>query len=1164
MKHPDPPTSFLRNMSAARRGAIALAALALVGATWGALRWRMDAERQLTAMASGTWIAGAKGALRALVRDGTGQGAAGVTVAASLAGAGTTVELGTWTTGAHGEVEVAVDLPSHVAGGAYTLEVVMGAPGTVPAEGSKVALPVQVERAVQVAVSTDKPEYRPGEAVRWRALLRRLPDLVPLADESLACELLGPDDVRYAGKAPTTSAFGLAAGEIALPAKADVGAWRIRVGRPGFALDVAERPFIVRADARPEIELVAALAGGRRYAVAGESLAIAVCARHAQGGPLAGGSVALVRTEPVLDGIGTQRAALSDDGAATLEIALPPRLGAERLDVAFVLAVTHGDRTEHRALVVPVAQEAIQVTLVPVGGSFRGDGVEHELAVSTATPDGDPIACAVELTRDGLVRRATTDAQGLALVPVDPAREWRATARAGALTGTRVLRPTDWASSALVLRATRSLVRAGEEATFTLAGPDGAVVLVDLEANGLLCWTGSVELGGGQATVAVPIGVEAAGIAVVKAYRLVKGTPADPAFAPLVVVPAGALAIEARYVAAGADRGAPALSRLVPGDRVRCHVALTDEAARPVAGAVWLSALDRALAHREGGHVTSSPRGRPAPSAGALPGRPGGPSRADALEVALASSATEPQRTAALALLVGERWARTFDAARALGASWSAQVDGVRTRRRGLDQVALPVAVGVLSVGAAWVALAVAALRVVLVHGALGGAGLALGVLATVHGLAGSAVFAAWVVALAAQWRWAGWLARLGPAGAGSAIAAGALAIAVGVAGTLAGSKAESGPPATGMAQDGVGAMLGSASMAEVARLRLLAPGAAAKAERPDRAGGGIGNEHTPELGEGGALGKDIEKLKLELRARARFTEVAWWTPNLVTDERGLAQVDYTVPDDAAIWRARVGAVDARGRLGAAECELDARPSVALDLPVPAVLAPGDVVELVALAHCTSDAAPARATVAISAAGARVESGATASVALARTSPGRIAFRLVAGSAGGATVRLVATDEGGAVLDALECGFDVATAGDAPAGAAAFSMAVRYPPRVIAGQTFVIAVETLPIPDPVPARIELTLALPGGVALAPDGRVTAVGDGVRVVSARPGAGALVVTLEGVRADRTIALEVGVRARWVGRFAVHRSVVRDLADPARWGAAAEAALEVHAP
>ena len=1163
MKHPDPPTSFLRDMSAARRGAIALAALALVGATWGALRWRMDAERQLTAMASGTWIAGAKGALRALVRDGTGQGAAGVTVAASLAGSGTTVELGTWTTGAHGEVEVAVDLPAHVAGGAYTLEVVMGAPGTAHAEGDKVALPVQVERAVQVAVSTDKPEYRPGEAVRWRALLRRLPDLVPLADESLACELVGPDDVRYAGKAPTTSAFGLAAGEIALPAEANVGAWRIRVGRPGFALDVAERPFIVRTDARPEIELVAALAGGRRYAVAGESLAIAVSARHAQGGPLAGGSVALVRTEPVLDGIGTPRAALSDDGTATLEIALPPRLGAERLDVAFVLAVTEGDRTEHRALVVPVAQEAIQVTLVPVGGSFRGDGLEHELALSTVTPDGEPIACAVELARDGLVRRATTDAQGLALVPVDPAREWRATARAGALTGTRVLRPTDWARSALALRATRSLVRAGEEATFTLAGPDGAVVLVDLEANGLLCWTGSVELAGGRATVAVPIGVEAAGIAVVKAYRLVKGTPADPAFAPLVVVPAGALAIEARYVAAGADRGAPALSRLVPGDRVRCHVALTDEAARPVAGAVWLSALDRALAHREGGHVTASPRGRPAPSAGALPGRPGGPSRAEALEVALASSATEPQRTAALALLVGERWARTFDAARALGASWSAQVDGVRTRRRGLDRAALPVAVGVLSVGAAWVALAVAALRVVLVHGALGGAGLALGALATAQGLAGSVVFAAWVVALAAQWRWAGWLARLGPAGAGSAIAAGALAIAVGVAGTLAGSKAESGLPATGMGQDGVEATRSSAPMATVARLGLLAPGAAAKPERPDQ-GGGVGNEHSPELGEGGALGKDMEKLELQLRARARFAEVAWWTPNLVTDERGLAQVDYTVPDDAAIWRARVGAVDAGGRLGAAECELDARPPVALDLPVPAVLAPGDVVELVALAHRTSDAAPARATVAISAAGARVESGATASVALARTPPGRIAFRLVAGGAGGATVRLVATDERGAVLDALERGFDVAAAGDAPAGVAAFSMALRSPPRIVAGQTFVIAVETLPIPDPVPARLELTLALPGGVALAPDGRVTAVGEGIRVVSARPRAGAVVVTLEGVRADRTIALEVGVRARWAGRFAVHRSVVCDLADPARWGAAAEATLEVHAP
>lgn len=78
------------------------------------------------------------------------------------------------------------------------------------------------------------------------------------------------------------------------------------------------------------------------------------------------------------------------------------------------------------------------------------------------------------------------------------------------------------------------------------------------------------------------------------------------------------------------------------------------------------------------------------------------------------------------------------------------------------------------------------------------------------------------------------------------------------------------------------------------------------------------------------------------LALRRRFSDVGWWRPNLLTDARGQATTEVTLPDDVTGWDTFVLGSDDHGRTGSATATLRSFKGLLCELAVPRFLVAGD------------------------------------------------------------------------------------------------------------------------------------------------------------------------------------------------------------------------------
>ncbi|MGY2132346.1 carboxypeptidase-like regulatory domain-containing protein [Hymenobacter sp. HD11105] len=78
------------------------------------------------------------------------------------------------------------------------------------------------------------------------------------------------------------------------------------------------------------------------------------------------------------------------------------------------------------------------------------------------------------------------------------------------------------------------------------------------------------------------------------------------------------------------------------------------------------------------------------------------------------------------------------------------------------------------------------------------------------------------------------------------------------------------------------------------------------------------------------------------LALRRRFSDVGWWRPNLLTDARGQATTEVTLPDDVTGWDTFVLSSDNHGRTGSATASLRSFKGLLGELAVPRFLVAGD------------------------------------------------------------------------------------------------------------------------------------------------------------------------------------------------------------------------------
>lgn len=141
-------------------------------------------------------------------------------------------------------------------------------------------------------VYTDRPIYRPGQHVEFKAVLRQAGKLTPLANTSVRVTIQSPDGDEVYRKTLTTNALGSLSAGLDLPVGAKLGEYYFSL-KPDKAGGDSQSDiggsFQVEAYQKPEYAVT--LAPDRKRAVQGEKVNLRISARYLFGGNVSGARV---------------------------------------------------------------------------------------------------------------------------------------------------------------------------------------------------------------------------------------------------------------------------------------------------------------------------------------------------------------------------------------------------------------------------------------------------------------------------------------------------------------------------------------------------------------------------------------------------------------------------------------------------------------------------------------------------------------------------------------------------------------------------------------------------------------------------------------------------------------------------------------------------------
>ncbi|MFC4456375.1 alpha-2-macroglobulin family protein [Deinococcus sonorensis] len=141
-------------------------------------------------------------------------------------------------------------------------------------------------------VYTDRPVYRAGQHVEFKAVLRTAGSLAPLAGRSVRVTVLSPFDDEVFRRTLTTTASGSLSAGLDLPQGAKLGEYRFRVqpaGAEGEGQSDIGGTFEVQAYQKPEYAVTLVPSAAR--AVQGERVRVHLSARYLFGGAVGGARV---------------------------------------------------------------------------------------------------------------------------------------------------------------------------------------------------------------------------------------------------------------------------------------------------------------------------------------------------------------------------------------------------------------------------------------------------------------------------------------------------------------------------------------------------------------------------------------------------------------------------------------------------------------------------------------------------------------------------------------------------------------------------------------------------------------------------------------------------------------------------------------------------------
>lgn len=578
-------------------------------------------------------------------------------------------------TDANGTADVQFRAPLQA--GNYTLTIAVQS----PIGDDRVEQTVTVEEAAQILLTTDKPIYQPNQTIHIRALCLRKPDLKPAVNLPVSFEIRDPfGNVRtvtafikllvnfevrdpkgnlvFRTKQPL-SRFGIAAADFPIADEVPLGEYRITAtlaneptslpltSRPSFhPLAIAEKTVRVERYVLPKFKVT--VETEKRFYLPAETLRGIITAAYFFGKPVGGGE-ATVRLSTFAAGwhdIAELKGMLDDGGVWRFETKLPEKfvgLPLEGGNALLRVEATVTDKAEHSertSITLPVSSEPIKIAVVPESATLKPN-LPMRLFVVTTYPDGTPAKCRFQVTGRGMgddgrefTANGETDAMGIGEVPV--------TLKAAALLkgGKRAIgfgapapfirrRPVGFAppeqgmpaladEPSLPLMVTVTATdekgnRAQAERTLQMSAMDEAILLrtdksiakvgdvlrldiitsslrhsstfVDAIVNKQTVLTKTVDLRNGRGTLNLPLTPDLSGTLVLHAYRITSGGDIVRDTKVVFVEPANALQIKV-----SSDK-----STYRPGETAQIRFSVSDQSGRPTVAALGITVVDESV-----------------------------------------------------------------------------------------------------------------------------------------------------------------------------------------------------------------------------------------------------------------------------------------------------------------------------------------------------------------------------------------------------------------------------------------------------------------------------------------------------------------------------------------------------------------------------------------
>ncbi|MGD0767300.1 MAG: MG2 domain-containing protein [Tepidisphaeraceae bacterium] len=431
-------------------------------------------------------------------------------------------------------------------------------------------------------LSTDKPIYRAGERVYLRGVILGALDHVPLAADGSGYAMLqitGPKGEQLFSQG-TQVQDSVAGFNWDVPADASGGRYTATMSFPANGFPPTKREFEVRAFRAPRLkgEIVFLRDGFGP----GDTVRASLHVERAEGGLPAG---AKVSASAIVDGKNAYSGQTTVDSAGNcaVEFALPTRI--ERGDGTLSLAVADGGVIEPIAKTIPILLNTVDISIYPEGGDLVA-GLPCRVYVEARTPAQKPADLVGEVidSRGNAVANVTTEHEGRGRFLLTPEEGQTYAIKLSQPSGiTRSFPLPNVKASGVVLRSTTDVTGGADAVKLEIAATAAGSYTVTLSKRQTeVASTGVKIIPGQTAQVALTPPGWADGV-LVATVKDAQGTPV----AERLIFRNSAKAL---HVKVTTDRSA-----YTPADAVTVTLSTTDDAGRPVAAVVGVTATDQAV-----------------------------------------------------------------------------------------------------------------------------------------------------------------------------------------------------------------------------------------------------------------------------------------------------------------------------------------------------------------------------------------------------------------------------------------------------------------------------------------------------------------------------------------------------------------------------------------